>query len=343
MVGKTRMSGAMDRSQFHIQWLLLTIGLLVVCPSQIALSQEIEGCRIFPANNVWNARIDYLPVDPKSNEYINSIGADIGLHPDFGGGMWMGAPNGIPYTIAADSPPKVFVAFTYSDESDPGPYPIPSNAAIEGGPNGTGDRHIIIVDKNTCILYELFSAYRNSDGSWRAGSGAIFDLRSNRLRPEGWTSADAAGLPILPGLVRYEEASAGEIKHALRFTCQQTRQAYAWPARHFASRSTDPSLPPMGQRFRLKSSFDISDFSSPTKVILTALKKYGMILADNGSNWFISGVPHSKWNDDQLVNELRTVKGSNFEAVDISSLMKNPESGEISDATASAVEDYKDN
>ncbi|MBN2326349.1 MAG: hypothetical protein JXR73_04280 [Candidatus Omnitrophica bacterium] len=332
----------MLHSQFHVKFRFLILSLFMIGSSQTVLSQELEGCPIFPANNVWNTRIDHLPVDPRSSDYVNSIGSDIGLHPDFGSGLWRGAPNGIPYTIVSDPIEFVSVSFDYSDESDMGPYPIPPDAAIEGGPDSTGDRHIIIVDKNTCMLYELFAAYQNPDGSWRAGSGAIFDLRSNSLRPEGWTSADAAGLPILPGLARFEEAASGEIRHALRFTCEQTRQAYVWPARHYASRSSDPTLPPMGQRFRLKSSFDTSGFSSQSKVILNALKEYGMILADNGGNWFISGCPDSGWDNDRLVNELRTVKGSDFEAVDISSLIKNPDSAEIYPFTANtAVENPK--
>jgi len=220
----------------------------------------------------------------------------------------------------------VNVNFDYADESDPGPYPIPANPLIEGGPQSQGDRHILVVDTDNCVLYELYAAYPDGNG-WTAGSGAIYDLTSNALRPEGWTSADAAGLPILPGLVRYDEVAAGEIRHALRFTVPRTRKAYVWPARHYASSLTGAQYPPMGQRFRLKASFDISGYSSDVQVIFTALKRYGMILADNGSAWYLSGVPDERWDNDAL-HELGQVKGSDFEAVDVSSLMVNDNSGE---------------
>jgi hypothetical protein len=220
------------------------------------------------------------------------------------------------------------ITFTYDDESDPGPYPIPPDAPIEGGPASDGDRHVLVVDRDDCILYELYAAYPQPDGSWLAGSGAIFDLNSNDLREDGWTSADAAGLPILPGLVRYDEVAEGEIRHAIRFTAEQTRQAYVWPARHYASDLTGAEYPPMGQRFRLKADFDISGFSPEVQVILQALKTYGMILADNGSPWFITGAPDERWNNDVLVPELHQVHGSDFEAVDVSSLMVNPDSGQ---------------
>jgi hypothetical protein len=221
---------------------------------------------------------------------------------------------------------KVKVTFEYSDESDNVHYPIPSSPLIEGGINSDGDRHILILDKDNHMLYELYNAYKNPDGSWRAGSGAIYNLNSNVLRPKNWTSADAAGLPILPGLVRYDEVKAGEIKHAIRFTASRTPKAYVWPARHFASSNTYESLPPMGQRFRLKSSFNITNFSKDTQVILKAMKKYGIILADNGSNWYISGAPDERWNND-IFHELNSVKGSNFEAVDSSTIMANSNSG----------------
>jgi chitodextrinase len=225
--------------------------------------------------------------------------------------------------------PKVPIEFDYADESDPGPYPIPPNPLIEGGPDSDGDRHVLVLDEDNCTLYETFYALPQPDGSWQAGSGAVFDLRSNDLRERDWTSADAAGLPILAGLVRYDEVAAGEIRHAIRFTAPQTRKEYIWPARHYASSLTGTNYPPMGQRFRLKASFDISQFSPQVQVILQALKKYGMILADNGSSWFISGAPDSQWNDDMLVNELKLVKGSDFEAVDESSLMVDPDSGQV--------------
>ena len=291
------------------------------------LTPSIAGCPLFPASNVWNARVDNLPIDPYSNAYINSIGSNIGLHPDFGAGEWDGGPIGIPYNVVPGNQPPVEVTFDYDDESDPGPYPIPPDAPVEGG----SDRHVLVVDRDRCKLYELWNAWPQAGGSWRAGSGAVFDLTSNALRPETWTSADAAGLPLLPGLVRYDEVAAGAIHHALRFTAQSTQRAYVWPARHYASSSTDPARPPMGQRFRLKASFTIPpSFSPETKVILTALKRYGMFLADNGSNWYISGAPDSRWNDEKLVSELRQVKGSDFEAVDESGLMVNPNSGQVS-------------
>jgi hypothetical protein len=276
--------------------------------------------------------VDTLPVHPRSDDYVTSIGRWTGLHPDFGAGAWNGGPIGIPYATVPGTQPGVTVSFDYWDESDPGPYPIPPDPPIEGGPASTGDRHVLVVDQDRCVLYELFYAWPNPDGSWHAGSGAVFDLRSNALRPAGWTSADAAGLPILPGLVRYDEIAAGEIRHALRFTAPWTQRAYVWPARHYASSLTDPALPPMGQRFRLKGAFDVSGFSSEVQVILTALKRYGMMLADNGSAWYVSGVPDSRWNDEDLVDALRLVPGDAFEAVDVSSLMVDPNSGQVAGA-----------
>lgn len=292
----------------------------------------IAGCPIFPADNVWNTPIDHLPVDSNSSAYISSIGATTGLHPDFGT-IWEGAPIGIPYNIVPGTQPEVDITFDYYDESDPGPYPIPPDAEIEGGDESSGDRHILVLDNDNCILYETFYSWPQEDGSWWAGSGAVYDLQSNALRPSGWTSADAAGLPILPGLVRYDEVASGEITHALRFTVQYTRKAFIWPARHYASNLTSTNYPPMGQRFRLKAGFDIAGFSPEVQVILRALKKYGMILADNGSNWYISGVPDSRWNDDNLVSELRLVKGSDFEAVDERSLVVDPDSGQVNSSS----------
>lgn len=293
----------------------------------------IGGCPVFPADNIWNTPISHLPVDPNSAAYINTIGPSVTLHPDFGAAEWEGAPIGIPYIIVPNGQPKVAISFDYDDESDPGPYPIPPNPPIEGGPNSTGDRHILVVEQGTCKLYETWSTYRNADGSWRAGSGAVFDLRSNALRPDGWTSADAAGLPVLAGLVRYDEVAAGQINHAIRFTAQLTRKSHVWPARHDASSSSDLARPPMGQRFRLKASFDISRFSRDVQVILTAMKTYGIILADNGSNWFISGAPDPRWNDTML-RELKQVRGSEFEAVNVSSLRIDPNSGQARQLSA---------
>jgi len=268
-------------------------------------------CPLFPHDNIWNTAVDTLPVDVNSSKYITTIGSDEPVHADFGSGLWQGGPIGIPFTTVPADQEKVNVVFDYDDESDPGPYPIPFDALIEGGPDSDGDRHVLVMDRDNCILYELYYAFPQSDGSWTAGSGAIFDLNSNGLRPAGWTSADAAGLPILPGLVRYEEVASCEITHALRFTAPQTRKEYIWPARHYASHLTGIQYPPMGQRFRLKADFDISSFSIEIQVILQALKKYGMFLTDNGSSWFISGVPDERWDNDVL-HVLHDVKGYNF-------------------------------
>jgi hypothetical protein len=277
-------------------------------------------CKIFPANNPWNQRVDELPVARNSDAIVRSIGADDTMHADFGSGRYNGGPIGIPYTTVGRGQRKVRVGFEYADESDRGPYPIPRNAPIEGGRGADGDRHVIVVDRSRCKLYELFAAYPVDGGRrWRAGSGAVWNLRSNKLRPEGWTSADAAGLPILPGLARYDEVRRGKIDHALRFTVSRSRRAYVYPARHFASDATDPDLPPMGLRLRLKSSFDVSGFPRQSRIVLRALKRYGMIVADNGSDWYVSGAPHRRWNNDDL-HSLHEVEGRNFEVVDTSSL-----------------------
>jgi hypothetical protein len=285
----------------------------------------LGGCPLFPADNVWNVRVDTLPRDPRSDAYIASIGSSTGLHPDFGADP----AYGIPYVVVPEGQARVPVSFEYADESDPGPYPIPPSAPIEGGGDAGGDRHVLVVEQGSCRLHELFAAYRQADGSWRAGSGAVWDLRSNALRPDGWTSADAAGLPILPGLVRREEVESGAIEHALRFTAVRTRRAHVWPARHDASSNVDPNVPPMGQRFRLKASFDLSGFSRDTRVMLRAMQTYGLILADNGSNWYVSGTSHPAWDNDVLNPELRRVRGSDFEAVDLSSLPVSPDSGQV--------------
>ena len=289
-------------------------------------AQTLENCHVFPADNIWNTPVDTLPIDENSDLYVDTIGRDEPAHPDFGA-SWEGMPIGIPYMVVDSSQAKGEVAFDYADESDQEPYPIPENPLIEGGPDGDGDRHILIVDKDSCTLYELFYALPRDDGTWMAGGGAIFDLTSNALRPDTWTSADAAGLPILPGLVRYDEVVAGEINHALRFTAPETRQAYVWPARHYASDLTDENYPPLGQRFRLKADFDISGFSPDVQVILTALKTYGMMLADNGSSWFISGASDERWDND-ILSELKQLIGNDFEAVDVSSLRVDENSGE---------------
>lgn len=305
----------------------------VVTPAQ---PPEIAGCPVFPPGNVWGARVDTLPLDARSADYVAAIGASLPMHPDFGSGIYDGGPIGIPFVVVPGSEPRLRATFLYDDESDPGPYAVPLDAPIEGGAAGNGDRHAIALDKDNCILYELYDARPQTDGSWRAGSGAIYDLRSNRLRPDGWTSADAAGLPILPGLVRYEEVAAGEIRHAIRFTVPQTRRAYVWPATHYASRLTDGRYPPMGQRFRLRANYDLSGFSRDAQVILQALKTYGMILADNGSSWYLSGAPDERWDNDRL-HELSRVRGADFEAVDSSSQMVSRDSGATTSRPAGAA------
>ena len=275
-------------------------------------------CTVFPKSNPWNRRVDRLPVAANSAAIIASIGTERGLHPDFGSGLWEGAPIGIPITVVGRRTPKSRVSFEYASESDRGPYPIPRGVPIEGGYRSDGDRHALIVDRDACKLYELFALYPRGRG-WRAGSGAIWNLRSNRLRPAGWTSADAAGLPILPGLARYDEVRRGVIDHALRFTVRRTRRAYVYPARHHASSSDDPNLPPMGLRVRLKASVDVSGYPRQARVVLTALKRYGMLVADNGSDWYITGSPNPGWRNDDL-RTLGRVKGSDFEVVDTGTL-----------------------
>jgi hypothetical protein len=270
-------------------------------------------CTVFPRSNPWNQRVDSLPVAANSAQIVNSIGAGTGLHADFGSGLWDGAPIGIPITVVGRRQAKSRVSFDYADESDRGPYPIPRNVKIEGGRSSTGDRHALIVDRSSCRLYELYALYPKGRG-WHAGSGAIWNLHSNKLRPAGWTSADAAGLPILPGLARYDEVKRGVIDHALRFTVERTRRAYVFPARHYASDSNDPSLPAMGLRLRLKASFDVSGFPRQARIVLVALKRYGMLVADNGSSWYITSAPDPRWSNDQL-HTLGRVKGSNFEVV----------------------------
>lgn len=310
--------------------LCVVTGALLDAPGLAA--PTLAGCGVLPADNIWNTPVDTLPVAADSAAFIATIGPDTGLHPDFGAAILGTGPIGIPYNLVPESQPKVPITFAYADESDPGPYPIPPHALIEGGEDATGDRHVLVLDYDNCLLYEVFCAYPQPNGTWEAGSGAIFDLSSNALRPAGWTSADAAGLPILPGLVRYDETAAGEITHAIRFTAPRTRKEYVWPARHHASNLTEAQYPPMGQRFRLKADYDITGFSPQVQVILRALKKYGMILADNGSAWFLSGVPDARWDDDVLVNEMKRVKGSAFEAIDASSLMVDPDSGRAGQA-----------
>jgi len=308
--------------------LALLIGVVLALQAQV-LEASISGCPVFPANNIWNTPIDTLPVHPNSNVFVNTIGPTKLFHPDFGAGLYDGKPMGIPYIVVSGNQKRVNVTFDYPDQSDPGPYPIPPDAPIEGGSSSDGDRHVLVIDNATCILYETFASYpQNGGASWKAGSGAIFHLRTNELRPDGWTSSDAAGLPLFPGLTRYAEVASGKISHALRFAAPDTRNSYLWPGRHEASTKTGQQYPPLGIRFRMKASFDISGFSNEVKIIFQALKTYGMFLADNGSPWYLGGEPNDNWNNDVLVTEFRKVTGSDFEAVDESSLMVDPNTGE---------------
>jgi hypothetical protein len=276
--------------------------------------ESLGGRRPFPDDNPWNTVITGAQVDPNSSTLIASCGVR-NLHPDFGT-VWDGAPNGIPYIVVHSGQAKVPVSFDYDDESDPGPYPIPPDAPIEGGASSDGDRHVLVIDIDAWKLYELYDAHAVNGGkSWTAGSGAIFDLSSAALRPAGWTSADAAGLPIFPGLVRYDEAvTQGHIDHALRFTCPRTREAYISPARHYASSDSSSALPPMGMRVRLKANYDTTSFSPTVRAILRAMMRYGMLVADNGSGWYVSGAPDSRWSDDDLAT-LSRVPSSAFEVV----------------------------
>jgi hypothetical protein len=276
------------------------------------------GCPVFPADNPWNQRVDRLPVAKDSAALVARIGLSNPVHPDFGT-MYAGAPNGIPYAVVSDKTKRVPVSFRYASESDGHLYPLPRNVPIEGGPRASGDRHVIVVNKDTCTDYELFAAYPVNGGArWKAGSGAIFNLRTDKLRPAGYTSADAAGLPILAGLAIYREAASGAIRHALRFTAACTSAHYVYPARHEAG-SCGASAPPMGLRVRLKASVNISRLPRQARIVAQALKTYGMILADNGSPWFISGAPSPHWNDDAL-HELDQLSGRDFQVVDTSSL-----------------------
>jgi hypothetical protein len=273
-------------------------------------------CPIFQRSSHWNQRVDRLPAHPRSDAMVRAIGAGSRAHADFGSGRWDGGPIGIPFVVVGADQKRVPVRFEYADESDRGRYPIPRDAPVEGGRRADGDRHVIVVDQARCRLHELYAAYPRAGGSrWDAGSGARWDLRSNRLRPRGWTSADAAGLPILPGLVRYDEVRRGRIDHALRITVPRTRRAFVYPARHFASDLTDPSLPAMGQRVRLRRGFDIAAFPRQARVVLRALKRYGALVADNGSAWYVSGAPSPRWDNDDL-HSLHSVRGSDFEVVD---------------------------
>ncbi|WP_230686372.1 hypothetical protein [Catellatospora vulcania] len=284
-------------------------------------------CGVFPADSVWRADVSKLPVHRSSGTLVNSIGAAAHMHPDFGAGLWEGAPIGIPVTAVKPGQKTVKVSFEYAGESDKGPYPVPADAKVEGGRSSDGDRHVILYDAAGCKVYELYAAYPSGSG-WRAGSGAIFDLRSHKLRPAGWTSADAAGLSIFAGLVRYEEVAAGRITHALRITVPRSRDTYVWPARHAASNSSDAALPPMGLRLRLKANVDTSKMPKQARIIAEAMKKYGVIVADNGSPWYLSGSPDDRWSNDAL-RALKNLQGSDFEAVDTAALMGSKNSGAV--------------
>lgn len=290
-------------------------------PEIVRTSPMVANCPMFPPNNFWNTPIDSLPTHPQSDSWTASIGLSESFHMDFGSGEWDGGPIGIPFNIVAGSTvPKYEAGFYYPDESDAGPYPISDNPQREWG----SDHHILTIDTDTCTLYEIYDASFDN-GQWSGGSGAIWDLNSNALRPDTWTSADAAGLPILPGLVRYDEILAGEIKHALRFTAEETA-GYIWPARHQTSDPQD-GIPPMGARFRLKADYDISSFPPEMQILLQAMKTYGIVLADNGSNWYVSGAPDERWDNDML-HLLDVLTGSDFEAVDTSVMMVDVDSGE---------------
>jgi hypothetical protein len=296
-------------------FLLALVPLAIAAPAAAYPLPQAPDCPIFPATSVWNKPVNRLPVREDSRTIVNSIGASLRLHADFGSGLWDGGPIGIPITVVDSTTSRSSVDFEYADESDAGPYPIPDDVSIEGGSSADGDRHAVIVDSESCSLYELFSLYP----SWSAGSGAIWDLGSNALRPRGWTSADAAGLPILPGLARHDEVAAGSIDHALRFTVRRSRRAYIYPARHFASPYTSRTLPPMGLRVRLRLNYPTTSFPPQARLVLRALKRYGMIVADNGSSWYVSGAPDPDWDNDDL-HTLGRIKGSDFRVVDTSSL-----------------------
>ncbi len=304
-----------------------------------SLASPIPGapsCATAPTDSHWHADISRLPLDPKSAAYVVSAGAANSLHADFGAGLYDGGPIGIPFATVSGTQAKVPITFDYADESDAGPYPIPPNAPIEGGSSSAGDRHVLVVDRESCRLYEVYAAYPQSGGaSWTAGSGAIWNLTSNALRTTGYTSADAAGLPILPGLVRYDEIAAGVIDHAIRITLNNTDNRYVWPATHKAG-VNDPNRAPMGERFRLKSSVDIASYPPQSRIVLAALAKYGAIVADNGSSWYISGAPDDRFDNEDL-HSLQGLRGSDFEAVDARSLMADPTSGRVAGSTTTTT------
>ena len=284
-------------------------------------------CPLFPADSHWHAKVTALPTKANSTQLVATVGTGSALKADFGSGLWDGGPIGIPYVVVPAGQAKVPVSFDWDDESDPGPYPVPANAPVEGGSQSDGDRHVLVVDKGTCTLYELYDAHPVGGGAWHAASGARWDLRSNALRPATWTSADAAGLPILPGLVRYDEVASGIVDHAIRMTVPVSRTAFTWPATHQASSTSSPNAPAMGERFRLKASVDPAAYPASVRPIIVALQTYGAIVADNGSAWYLSGVPDPRWDNDAL-QALRRIKGSDFVAVDATSMRVSATSGQ---------------
>jgi IPT/TIG domain len=304
---------------------------LIACTVVYGQGPTIGSCPILPADNIWNTPVDKLPASPNTASYINSMGSTLPLRPDFGSGMYNGAPFGMPFVKVKSTQTKYPATFVYQEESDPGPYAVPLDVSLEGG----ADQHAIALDMDNCILYEIFAAIPQTN-SWYGGGGAIFDLKSNALRPYGWTSADAAGLPIMPGLLRYDEIVAGEVRHALRVSALYTQRAFVWPARHWASYYDDPQHPPLGTRLRLRAGFDVSRYPREIQIIMNGLKKYGMMIADNGASWFFGGEPDPRWDNDML-RLLLDVKGSDFEVVDVSSLMIDPNSGQAKQEGSPAV------
>ena len=318
-------------SSGRVQLSLAIIALMSWLPMIADALPTVGGCQVLPLNSIWNVPINTMPLHANSATFVTTIGATARTHMDFGSGLYLGRPIGIPFVTVNSSQPKVPITFFYNAESDPGPYPLPTDVPIEGGAAfSDGDRHALVLDTGNCKLYEVYRAFQTSPNVWSSDSGAVFDLNSHTLRPETWTSADAAGLPILPGLLRYDEVNSGEITHALRFTVPQTRNAYVWPARHQASSLTGTQYPPMGQRFRLRADYPevkTPPFSPHALTIIRALKKYGMMLADNGSSWYISGASDDRWDNDVL-HQLDIIRGSDYEAVDTSSLQISANSGQ---------------
>lgn len=308
---------------------LLATSCLPPDPSAGQSDPTLGGCPLFPADNYWHSNVRSLAVHPRSGAWVAALGRSNPVHPDFGSGTWQGKPIGFPYVVVDGNQPKVPVSFQYASESEPGPYPLPFDAPVEGGQDDTGDRHVIVVDSTNCTSYELWNARRgpNPGAGWTAGSGAVWNLRSNAMRPAGWTSADAAGLPMLPGLVRYDEVASGDINHAIRFTVGAHARTHIWPARHLNDANTDPNLPPMGAWFRLKASYDISNLPPQAKVVAQAMKDHGIIVADAGASWFLSGASDPRWNNQDLL-KLRTITGDAFEAIDASPMMVDPNSAQ---------------